>query len=63
MNHYAKLLFFFSSLNATNQEGRRALGFFPKVVRPQLEVAEPLPGILGKLAHPSVGVRGQGSRP
>lgn len=47
----------------TDQERWLALGFLPEVVRPQLEVAESLPGVLGELTHPAVCVRGQGSCP
>lgn len=47
--------------NVTNQEGRLALSLLPEVVRPQLEMAKPLRGVLWKLAHLAMGVRGQGS--
>lgn len=47
----------------TDQERWLALGFLPEVVRPQLEVAESLPGVLGELTHLAVCVRGQGSCP
>lgn len=49
--------------NVTNQEGPLAPGLISEVVRPQLEMTEPLLGVLRKLAHPAVGVRGQGSSP
>lgn len=41
---------------------RLALCLLPEVVRPELEIAEPLLGVLRKLAHLAVGVRGQGPR-
>lgn len=47
----------------TNQEGPLDRCLLFKVMRPELEMAEPLPGVLRQLAHLAVGVRGQGSRP
>lgn len=49
--------------DVTDQERWLALRLLPEVMRPQLEVAESLPGVLRELTHLAVCVRGQGSCP
>ena len=46
--------------DVTHQKGRLALSLLPEVVRPELEVAEPLPGVLRELAHPCGECKGTG---